>query len=202
METSNHAASDIEHRIAARLKHLRASRGLSLDALAKRSGVSRSMISLIERAESNATASVLDKLAASLGVTLAAFFAEEGREDSAPVARAADQRSWRDPATGYVRRNLSPSFPSPIELVEVFLPAGTRVAYESGARSTIVNQQIWVIAGAIEVTVGEDVHRLSTGDCLAMRLDRPTAFRNEGAETAHYLVALTTDLAVASPKNP
>jgi transcriptional regulator with XRE-family HTH domain len=196
------AASDIEHRIAARLKHLRTVRGLSLDALAKRSGVSRSMISLIERAESNATASVLDKLAASLGGTLASFFAEDGHEDAAPVARAADQRSWRDPATGYVRRNLSPSFPSPIELVEVFMPPGTRVAYESGARSSVVNQQIWVITGAIEVTVGDDVHRLATGDCLAMRLDRPTAFLNEGGETAHYLVALTTDAVPAQTRNP
>jgi transcriptional regulator with XRE-family HTH domain len=186
-------ASNIEHRIAARLKELRSARGLTLDALAKRSGVSRSMISLIERAESSATASVLDKLAASLGVTLASFFGEEGRVDATPVSRAAEQRSWRDPETGYVRRNLSPSFPSPIELVEVILPPGTRVAYESGARSAVVNQQIWVIAGAVEVTVGEDVHRLATGDCLAMRLDRPTAFRNEGTEPARYLVALTTD---------
>ena len=61
----DHVASEIERRIASRLKALRAKRALTLDELARRSGVSRSMISLVERAESSATASVLDKLAAS-----------------------------------------------------------------------------------------------------------------------------------------
>src|SRR6266852_1531790 len=102
------AAFDIERRVAARLKDLRAQRGLTLDEVAKQSGVSRSMISLIERAESSPTASVLDKLAASLGVTLASLFAEEERADAAPVTRRADQPAWRDPETGYIRRNLSP----------------------------------------------------------------------------------------------
>ncbi len=57
-------ATAVEQRIAARLKHLRAQRGLTLDELAAQSGVSRSMISLIERAESSPTANVLDRLAA------------------------------------------------------------------------------------------------------------------------------------------
>jgi len=186
-------SSDIEHRIAARLKAFRGQRSLTLDELARQSGVSRSMISLIERAESSATANVLDKLAASLGVTLASLFAEEERADAAPVARYADQPSWRDPETGYVRRNLSPpGFPSPIELVEVILPPDAQVAYDSSSRAAAVEQQIWMLVGSIEVTVGKSVHRLDTGDCLAMRLDRPISFRNRTDEAARYLVALTT----------
>jgi len=190
------AAFDIERRVAARLKDLRAQRGLTLDEVAKQSGVSRSMISLIERAESSPTASVLDKLAASLGVTLASLFAEEERAGAAPVTRHADQPAWRDPETGYTRRNLSPpAFPSPIELVEVVLPPGARVAYDSGSRVSVVDQQVWVLTGAIEVTVGTSVHHLAAGDCLAMQVDRPTAFRNQRHEAARYLVALTTDAA-------
>ena len=186
-------SSDIEHRIAARLKAFRGQRGLTLDELARQSGVSRSMISLIERAESSATANVLDKLAASLGVTLASLFAEEERADAEPVARNTDQPSWRDPETGYVRRNLSPpGFPSPIELVEVILPPDAQVAYDSSSRAAAVEQQIWMLVGSIEVTVGKSVHRLDTGDCLAMRLDRPISFRNRTDEAARYLVALTT----------
>jgi quercetin dioxygenase-like cupin family protein len=73
------------------------------------------------------------------------------------------------------------------------LPPGTRVAYDTSSRAAAVDQQIYVLDGALEVTVGTEVHRLSAGDCLAMRLDRPTAFRSEGAKAAHYLVALTTD---------
>ena len=65
---------DINDRIAARARQIRADQGLALDALAERSGVSRSMISLIERGESSPTAVVLEKLATGLGVPLASFF--------------------------------------------------------------------------------------------------------------------------------
>jgi len=183
----------VERQIASRLKDLRARRELTLEDLARRSAVSRSMISLIERGESSPTASVLDRLAAGLGVTLAALFADSERDDAAPLARREEQPAWRDPETGYVRRNLSPSaFRSPLELVEVTLPAGTRVAYDTGSRYAAVDQQIWVLSGTVEVTVGASLHVLAAGDCLAMRIDRPVAFRNRGATDARYLVALTT----------
>jgi len=192
--------SSIEHRIAARLKTLRAQRGLTLDELATRSGVSRSMISLIERAESSPTANTLDRLAASLGVTLASLFAEEERVDAAPLTRRADQPVWRDPDTGYLRRNLSPSASlSPIELVEIVLPPGAQVAYDSGSRAAPVDQQVWILEGTVEITVGADAFHLTTGDCLAMRVDRPTGFRNPGGEPARYLVALIVS---ASPDGP
>jgi transcriptional regulator with XRE-family HTH domain len=193
------AASDLEHRVAARLRQLRADQGLTLDELAKQSGVSRSMISLIERAESSPTASVLDKLAASLGVTLATLFAEPDRADAVPLARRAEQPEWRDPATAYLRRNLSPAaFPSPIELVEVILPPEARVAYDTASRFSIVDQQVWLLEGAIDVTVGDRTYHLAAGDCLAMRVDRPIALHNQAAGAARYLVALTTTPARAS----
>ena len=117
---------DIHHRIAHRLRELRDAQGLSLDALAERSQVSRSAISLIERGQSSPTAAVLDRLSSALGVTLASLF-EEGAAPAAepsPVARAADQPEWTDPGSGYVRRNLSPAARSPIQLVEVHFPPG------------------------------------------------------------------------------
>jgi transcriptional regulator with XRE-family HTH domain len=186
---------DIHDRLAARLRGLRAERGLTLDGLAERAGVSRSMISLIERGESSPTAAVLDRLAAGLGVTLASLFADEAREDASPLSRRAEQATWRDPETGYVRRNLSPPrFPSPIELVEVVLPAGARVADDSAApRAVGISQQVWVMEGRLELTVGEVTHRLEAGDCLAMRLDAPVAFRNATDRDTRYVVALAAD---------
>ncbi len=193
-------AQPFDRRLAARIRDLRTRRGLTLDQLARHSGVSRSMISLIERAESSPTASVLDRLAASLGVTLASLFAQQERIDAAPVAGRDSQPTWTDPETGYLRRNLSPpGFPSRIELVEVELPAGTRVAYDTGARAAAVDQQIWVLSGAVEVSVGTTVHHLRAGDCLAMRLDAPTAFRNRDDKAARYLVALTTNPGTPPP---
>jgi len=197
MET---ASTDSHTRLAARLRGLRAERGLTLDGLAERAAVSRSMISLIERGESSPTAAVLDRLAGGLGVTLASLFADEPRTNASPLSRRADQATWRDPGTGYVRRNLSPtSFPSPIELVEVVLPPGVRVAYDAaGVRTVGVSQQIWILDGRIELTIGDVTHDLSAGDCIAMRLDRPVAFRNPAGRDARYVVALAADAAPSS----
>jgi transcriptional regulator with XRE-family HTH domain len=107
MSTIEDSATDVNQRVAHRVRDLRARRGLSLDALALRCGVSRSMISRIERGESSATAVVLEKLAAGLDVSLASLF-EAPQPTEAPVARRAEQPLWRDPQSGYVRRNVSP----------------------------------------------------------------------------------------------
>ena len=183
---------DINALIANRVRELRNTLGLSLDALAKRSGVSRSNISLIERGESSPTAALLDKLAAGLGVTLASLFQDSKAPaaEPSPMARMAEQPVWTDPASGYVRRNLSPAARSPIQLVDVTFPPGQRVAYDSVAREIDIHQQVWMIDGAMEMTVGDEHWRLETGDCLAMRLDRPIGYHNPTLAPARYLVAL------------
>ena len=189
-------STDVTGRIAERVRELRAARALSLDALAERSGVSRSMISLVERGESSPTAVVLEKLATGLGVTMASMF-EAPRDDGArpgPVARRGDQPLWRDPASGYVRRNVSPSdVPQPMQIVEVEFPPRARVAFETGARDVRIQQQVWVLEGTIDVTVGEERHRLRDGDCLAMQLDRPTMFHNPTRKPARYAVVIASE---------
>jgi transcriptional regulator with XRE-family HTH domain len=185
--------SDINARIAGRVRALRAELGMTLDGLAAKSNVSRSMLSLVERGESSPTAVVLEKIAAGLGVSLATLF-EDARAAASPVSRPADRTSWRDPQSGYVRRNISPaSFPSPIQIVEIVLPAGARVAYETGARDVSMHQQIWVQQGSLEVTLGRVTHRLAEDDCLAMRLDAPTAFRNRTRKPARYIVIVASE---------
>ncbi|CAG9188898.1 Transcriptional regulator, XRE family [Paraburkholderia sabiae] len=185
---------DINSLIARRVRELRDGHGLSLEALAERSGVSRSNISLIERAQSSPTAAVLDKLATALGVTLASLFEAPAPSEQAPspVARAATQAVWTDPESGYTRRNLSPAQPSPLQLVEVHFPAGQRVAYETGARDAEIHQQIWLIEGAMAISAGDETWRLEAGDCVTMRLDCPVVYRNPTRKPARYLVALTT----------
>jgi len=182
---------DINQLIATRLRELRDAQGLTLAALAERSGVSRSNISSIERGESSATATVLDRLSAALGVTLASLF-DKPAEVPSPVSRPDTQPVWTDPVSGYVRRNLSPLIYSPIQLVEVSFPAGQRIAYETTARNTEVHQQIWIIDGRLELTLGETLWQLGSGDCLAMKLDQPVSFHNPGDKAVRYLVALVT----------
>jgi transcriptional regulator with XRE-family HTH domain len=184
---------DINARIAARVSALRRERDLSLDALATKCDVSRSMISLIERGQSSATAVVLEKLAAGLGVPLSSLF-EDPAPSASPLVRHADQPEWRDPQSGYLRRNVSPpNTISPIQIVEVEFPAGARVAYESGARDARIHHQIWLLEGRIDVTVGDDTWSLDTGDCLAFELNKPTAYHNPHRRAARYAVVITID---------
>ena len=186
---------DINARIARRVRQLRDASGYTLEALAERSGVSRSNISLIERGQSSPTAAVLDKLAAGLGVTLASLFEPADAAPAAepsPLARVAEQPLWTDPASGYVRRNVSPAVRSPIQLVDVVFPAGRRVAYDGTPRDNEVHQQVWMIDGTMELTVGDTLWRLEAGDCLAMQLDQPIVYRNPARRPARYLVALVT----------
>ncbi len=186
----NSSEPGINDRIAARVRELRNRQGLSLEALADASGVSRSMISLVERGESSPTAVVLEKLATGLGVSLATLF-ETPAAPPHPVSRRADQVEWRDPASGYRRRNVSPDgFPSPIQIVEVNFPAGARVAYETAARSGVTHQQVWVLQGMIEVVLGEERFELGAGDCLAMVLDRPITYHNPTSKPARYCVVI------------
>jgi transcriptional regulator with XRE-family HTH domain len=187
--------SDLNQRIAERVRELRALKGLSLEALAAKSGVSRSMISLIERGESSPTAVVLERLATGLGVMLASLFdAPAAHAPANPVARHADQLQWQDPASGYLRRNISPpGVPQPMQIVEVHFPPGGRVAFETGARDARVHQQVWVFEGAIDITVGEARHALREGDCLAMQLDQPTMFHNPTRKPARYAVVIATE---------
>jgi transcriptional regulator with XRE-family HTH domain len=187
------AAAGIDARIARRVRSLRADLGMTLDALSRCSRVSRSMLSLVERGESSPTATVLEKIASGLGVSLATLFEDAGAP-SHPLSRGRERSTWRDPQSGYLRRNISPpNFPSPIQIVEVTLPAGARVAYESGTRAVSIHQQIWVRQGRIEVTVGSVIWRLEKDDCLAMRLDAPITYRNRSRSQARYIVVITSE---------
>ena len=123
---------------------------------------------------------VLERLATGLNVVLAALFEPQTSstqpEHGAEISRRADQASWRDPHSGYLRRNVSPPsastagglVPSTLQIVAVQFPAGARVAYETGAREpAAVHQQVWVLEGTMQITVGEQTFQLDSGDCIA-----------------------------------
>lgn len=183
---------EITQQLASRVHQIRTRQGLSIEALAERSGVSKSSISLIESGMSNPTATVLDKLATGLNVVLASLFEQDGNvpREQHTVSRSVQQSSWTDPASGYLRRNLSPPNNAWLKLVEVSFPAGQRVAYETGERHPKIHQQIWIIEGEMHITLGHDEWSLATGDCLAIQLNQPIIYRNVSTRPARYLVAI------------
>ncbi len=189
MEHAEPDLNTLDRAIGERIKALRGARGLTLEALAEKAGVSRAMLSRIERGESNPTAQLLGRVCAGLDVTLSALFAET-EQAASPLARRADQVVWRDPASGYVRRAVTPpNSGAAADIVDVEFPAGASVTMES-SRTPPMDQQIVLLAGRMELTVGDVTHRLEPGDCLHMRLGQPIGFRNPEAKPAHYLVVV------------
>lgn len=182
--------------LARRVRQEREARGWSLADFAARSGVSRAMISKIERAEASPTAELLNRLATALGLTLAAIFADP-EADADPAAtrlcRRAAQGEWRDPATGYLRRTVTPPGAPGAEIVEVEFPAHGRVVFDTVGgtwRDIGIAQQVWVLEGEMELTLGGATHRLAAGDCLAMTLSQPVTFANPAGRPARYAVVL------------
>jgi transcriptional regulator with XRE-family HTH domain len=184
------ATAEIDRHIGQGVHALRSAGGMTLEDLASRSGVSRAMLSRIERGESSPTAQLLNRVCVGLGVTLSTLFASAA-EPLSPLRRRSEQPSWTDPGSGYTRRVVSPAGTgSGAEIIEVEFPAGASVAFDS-SRLAAVDQQVWVLEGAMEMTVGDDMHRLEAGDCLAMRLDRPIRFHNPTGRAARYVVVLS-----------
>lgn len=174
--------------LADRLKLEREKRGWTIAELAQRSGVSRAMISKVERDEASPTATLLGRLSSALGLTLSTLLAR-AETQSSRLSRVADQAVWTDPATGYARRSVSPLAGAPLELVAVELPVGARVTYPAGAFA-FVHQQIWVQSGTLLFCEGEIEHRLEAGDCLQLGPPMDCAYANPGPLPCRYLVAL------------
>jgi transcriptional regulator with XRE-family HTH domain len=173
--------------IGRRVARRRAALKLALDEVGARTGVSRAMISRIERGEVHASAVVLDKLCAGLGMTLSTLFA---RSTPSQLSSRADQSVWKDPASGYTRREVAPSGTgSPVRIVDVDFPAGATISLEK-SRHRLIDQHVWILAGQIEITLSERVYSLATGDCLHMRPDEGITFRNVTGKPARYAVIL------------
>jgi transcriptional regulator with XRE-family HTH domain len=174
--------------IAATLRHEREMRKWSLAELAERSGVSKAMISKIERKEASPTATVLGRLSGAFGLPLSVLIAAaEGASER--LSAAAAQPVWTDPETGYVRRAVSPSGAA-AELIEVSLPAGVRVPYPASAFA-FQQQQIWVLEGQLDFVEGGTEHHLEPGDCLLLGNPADCSFSNPGASATRYLVVLS-----------
>lgn len=162
--------ADIHDRLANALRDARKARGLSLDALARLSGVSRSMVSQIERGESSPTVATLWNLTQALQVDFAGLL--EGRQAPAiDVVRAAAAPVMQRPG-GVQIRILSPAESvGEHEVYELTFPAGADLVSDPHAPGC--REHLTVLSGRLKVFSGDDEARLGTGDTARYPADRP-----------------------------
>ena len=180
---------EIERRIARRLARLRTERGWSLEALAERTGISRATLSRLERAELSPTAAMLGKLCTVYGWTLSRLIADV--ETQPPnLVPAAEQTEWTDPESRYRRRLVSPPGPGLRgELVEVHIPAGATVAFETSPLPGL-EHHLWMLDGSLTLEVEGSVFQLRARDCLRYVLNGPTRFHGAGRRGGRYIIAM------------
>jgi transcriptional regulator with XRE-family HTH domain len=174
-------------RIAARLRLERDSRGWSLADLAERSGVSKATISKIERDEVSPTAVVLVRLAGAFDLTLAGLLLRA--EGQGRLTRASEQPLWRDPKTGYLRKQVFSRPDHPLEVIEVDLPAKQQVVLPASSYAHI-RQAVWVRSGNLVISEAGERHLLGPGDCLGFGPPSEVTFANETNAPCAYVVVL------------
>ena len=184
----DHKVDEAGRQLANRIRLERDARGWSLAHLAERAGVSKATISKIEREEVSPTAVILVRIAAAFELTLAGLLLRAESEGGADrVSRAADQPVWRDPATGYVRRQILGRPDHPVEVVRVELPAGASVTLPASSYAHI-RQAVWLHAGELVIVEDGVRHALCAGDCLPFGPPSDVAFMNETALPCIYVV--------------
>jgi transcriptional regulator with XRE-family HTH domain len=187
MRDNSSTIVESEAALALRIADERAARNWSLAELAQRSGVSRAMLSKVERCEASPTATVLMRIAAAFETTLAGLLSDKA--SGARHLSADEQPTWIDPASGYRRRQIYLSARLPLELVEVLLPPGAVVSAPASAY-TLIRQVIWVLEGKVIIDEGGEPTVLETGDSLEFGAPSDVQFRNESVRPCRYLVAV------------
>ncbi|HCT81052.1 MAG TPA: XRE family transcriptional regulator [Micromonosporaceae bacterium] len=174
--------------LGSRLREQRLARGFSLDTLAATSGVSRSMISDIERGSKMPTVLVLARLATALGTTVSRLLGEDQPDRVIPM-RLADQTAITD-ATGWQRRILSPILAGvEFEFIRTIVPAGVVIG-EFAPHAAGSREYIAVETGELTVTLDGIDHVLATGDALYYAGDCTHAFANNSSTECIYYTAM------------
>jgi transcriptional regulator with XRE-family HTH domain len=183
------ASAPLGHSLGERLRDLRRARGLSLDQLARLSGISRATISKIELDQTSPGTTTLSKLTEALGTSFAAVMSPQSMGEVV-VLRAADQPVMRDSETGFVRRCIAPILPSRgLDWVLNELPpgqsTGTFVPHRTG-----VEEYIFVMSGQLEAELGNHTHILRPGDALYFQAHVPHTFSARSKTACRYMLII------------
>jgi transcriptional regulator with XRE-family HTH domain len=179
--------ADLTPIVGANLRRLRVKRGLSLERMAKASGVSRAMLGQIELGQSTPTINVVWKIARALDVSFSTLITERSASRAALVLR--DRAKLLTSQDGsFTSRALFPfDEPRNVEFYELTLAAHS--IEEADPHPAGTTENLVVTSGELILTVGKDRHSLGTGDAIFFEADVAHSYRNSGAHSARmYLV--------------
>ena len=175
-------------KLGSRVRELRRAKGMTLNGLAESSGVSRSMISKVERGEKNPTLVVAAGISEGLDVSISQLMGIEERREVVMVPR--DRRMvMRDPETGFERQLLSPTFGNRrIEFVRNVIPENS-TSGEFPPHKRGFEEYVVVERGRLAAILDGEKHVLEEGDALYFEADVTHRFDNAGdGECSYYLV--------------
>ncbi len=176
-------AAELARRVADNLRHKRKLRGMSLDDLARASGVSRAALSQVETCKTNPTVGLLWKIAVGLGVPFQDLLGQPRtgisvlRRGEAQVLRSLDGKLESRPLTPAGASSL-------VEIYELRLSARATHASEPHAAGT--SEFLVVLSGALKLHVEGETMELLAGDSVSFPADRPHAYENNGSSEARY----------------
>ncbi len=156
--------------------------------LAAKTGISRATLSRIERGELSPTATMLNTLCAQYGWTVSRLMAQA--EAGPPtVIRAKEQVTWKDPASGFMRRVISPPHPAlKGEMIEATVPPGAVISYDTSPVPGL-EHHLWILDGVLSLEIESKKFRLRKGDCVRYLLTGPSRFACAGKRAARYVIS-------------
>lgn len=179
-------------RVGLTLLGLRQAQGLSLDELSRKAGVSKSMLSQIERNQANPTVAVVWRLATALGVDVGELLRDGRPAAAAPVIVTVPSHATPTLKTPDGRCELR--ILGPIELAGQFewyeLTVQPGGALESQPHEPGSREHLSVLSGSLEVSAGDDTTRLKAGETARYAVDLPHAIRNAGKSQAQALLVV------------
>lgn len=174
--------------VGSMVRRLRRRGGLTLDYLSEASGVSRAMLSSVERGDKNPTLPVLAKIAAGLKVTISELMGEQAPWAVASVTAKRNRLVYRDEQTGIERHLLSPThLDTGMEVVEHVLPTGQSFAGapHGGIRTS---KCIVVSEGQLTLELGNVIYTIEEGDSVTFEVSGEYSFRNKQAPVCRYTI--------------
>jgi len=183
------ASPDLTPIVGANLRRLRTKRGLSLERLARASGVSRAMLSQIELGKSTPTINVVWRIASALDVPFSALITEVHAKRPA-VLHASTARVLTSHDGAFVSRALFPV--DQLRLAEFYeLRLAPRSIERAEAHPVGTTENLVVVGGALNLVVNGERHRLDVGDAILFEADVPHQYRNEGDVPLHMFLVMT-----------